>query len=96
MADVLQAINHDAEEYLAQDQALSSAGVSLRLSRAGYREGEVSVLQVLDSERAYQQALLGQIRAKTAQYFDTTQLFVVLGGNSAGAFKRRVVQEGFK
>jgi len=47
------------------------------------------VLQVLDAERAYQQALLGHIRAKTAQYLDTTQLFVALGGNSAGAFERR-------
>jgi NodT family efflux transporter outer membrane factor (OMF) lipoprotein len=89
VADVLQAIYHDAEEYSAQDQALEAAGVSLRLNRDGYREGEVSVLQVLDSERAYEQALLGHIRAKTAQYLDTTQLFVALGGNSAGAFQRR-------
>lgn len=89
VADVLQAIDHDAEEYSAQDRALNSAGVSLRLNREGYREGEVSVLEVLDAERSYQQALLGQIRAKTAQYLDTTGLFVVLGGNSAGAFERR-------
>src|SRR5580658_208322 len=89
VADVLQAINHDAEEYFAQDRALNAAGVSLRLNRDGYREGEVSVLRVLDAERAYQQALLGHIRAKTAQYLDTTQLFVALGGNAAGAFQRR-------
>jgi NodT family efflux transporter outer membrane factor (OMF) lipoprotein len=101
VADVLQAIYHDAEEYSAQDRALNSAGVSLQLNRDGYREGEVSVLQVLDAERAYQQALLGHIRAKTAQYLDTTQLFVALGGNSAGAFQRRAelcheVREGAK
>jgi NodT family efflux transporter outer membrane factor (OMF) lipoprotein len=89
VADVLQAINHDAEEYSAQDQALDSAGISLRLNQEGYREGEISVLQVLDAERAYEQALLGQIRAKTAQYLDTTQLAVALGGNSAGAFQQR-------
>ena len=89
VADALQAINHDAEEFSAQDRALNSAGVSLRLNREGYRQGENSVLQVLDAERAYQQALLGQIRAKTARYLDTTQLFVVLGGNSAGAFEQR-------
>ncbi len=96
VADVLQAINHDAEEYSAQDRALNSAGVSLRLNRDGYREGEVSVLQVLDAERSYEQALLGHIRAETAQYLDTTQLFVALGGNSAGAFARRaeVCKEG--
>jgi NodT family efflux transporter outer membrane factor (OMF) lipoprotein len=96
VADVLQAINHDAEEFSAQDRALNSAGVSLRLNREGYRQGEISVVQVLDAERAYQQALLGHIRAKTAQYLDTTQLFVALGGNSAGAFERRAVQESSK
>ena len=89
VADALQAINHDGEEYSAQEQALNAAGISLRLNREGFREGEVSVLQVLDSERAYEQALLGDIRAKTAQYLDTIQLFVALGGNSAGVFARR-------
>jgi NodT family efflux transporter outer membrane factor (OMF) lipoprotein len=89
VADVLQALYHDAEEYSAQDRALNSAGVSLRLNREGYRQGEISVLEVLDAERSYQQALLGHIRAKTAQYLDTTQLFIALGGNSAGAFERR-------
>lgn len=89
VADVLQSINHDAEEYSAQDQALDSAGINLRLNQQGYQEGEISVLQVLDSERSYEQALLGQIRAKTAQYLDTTQLFVALGGNAAGVFERR-------
>ncbi len=89
VADALQAINHDAEEYSAQDQALNAAGTSLSLNQAGYREGEISVLQVLDAERAYQQALLGQIKAKTAQYLDTTQLFIALGGNSAGVFERK-------
>lgn len=89
VADVLQAINHDAEEYSAQSEALKAAGTSLRLNQEGYRQGEISVLQVLDAERDFQQALLGQIRAKTAQYLDATQLFVALGGNSAGVFGRR-------
>jgi NodT family efflux transporter outer membrane factor (OMF) lipoprotein len=89
VADVLQAINHDAEAYSAEDQALTSAATSLRLNRLGYKQGEVGILQVLDAERAYQRALLGQIGARTAQYLDTTQLSVALGGNAAGAFERR-------
>ena len=89
VADVLQAISHDAEEYSAQEEALKAAGISLRLNQEGYRQGEISVLQVLDAERAYQQAWLGQIRAKTAQYLDSTQLFIALGGNAASAFERR-------
>ncbi|HEY3856152.1 MAG TPA: hypothetical protein VGO67_17325 [Verrucomicrobiae bacterium] len=42
------------------------------------------------------QALMGQIRTKTAQYLDATQLFVALGGNSAGVFERRAVAKNSK
>jgi len=90
VADVLQAINHDSEEYAGQERALNAAETSLRLNRAGYQAGETGVLQVLDAERAYQQALIGQIRAKTALYLDTAQLSVALGGNSSGAFEQSV------
>lgn len=85
VADVLQSIDHHAEERSSQERALASAEVSLRLNRGGYRGGEIGVLQVLDAQRAYQRALLGQIKVRTAQYLDTTQLLVALGGNSVGA-----------
>lgn len=88
VADVLQAIDHDGEEYLSQERALEAAAVSLRLNRDGYRAGEVGLLQVLDADRAYQRALLGEIRAKTARLLDVTQLSVVLGGGAVGAFER--------
>jgi len=84
VADVLQAIGHDADEYSAQQRALAAAAVSLRLNRDGFRAGESGVVQVLDAERAHQRALLGEIRAKTARYLDTVQLYIALGGNSAG------------
>ncbi len=88
VADVLQALNHDSEEYWAQERSLGSAGTSLRLSRDGYRVGETGALQVLESERAYQRAVLGEIRVKTARYLDSVQLFVALGGNSkTGGYK---------
>jgi NodT family efflux transporter outer membrane factor (OMF) lipoprotein len=89
VADVLQAINHDAEEYAAQERALGAADASLKLNQAGYRAGEIDVLKVLDAQRAYQRALLGQIQARTAQYLDAVQLSVALGGNASGAFARR-------
>jgi len=88
VADVLQAINHDGEEYLAQERALNAAGMSLRLNQDGYRVGETGVLQVLDAERSYQHALIGQLRAKTARYLDAVQLAVALGGNANDAFDR--------
>jgi NodT family efflux transporter outer membrane factor (OMF) lipoprotein len=94
IADVLQAVNHDAEEYSAQKRALTAAETSLQLNRAGYREGEIDVLQVVDAERAYQRALLGEIQARTARYLDTVQLSLALGGNSVGAFMRQTTFDG--
>ncbi|MNP52584.1 copper/silver efflux system outer membrane protein CusC [compost metagenome] len=90
VADTLQAINHDAEQNRAQQDALNAAETSLRLNRQAYAQGENSILQVLEAERAYQQALLGHIQVKTAQYLDTVQLFVALGGNSVGVFEQRL------
>jgi NodT family efflux transporter outer membrane factor (OMF) lipoprotein len=88
VADTLQAINHDAEEYQAQTAALQAAANSLRLNQQAYGAGESGLLQVLEAQRAYEQALLGQIRASTAQHLDTVRLFVALGGRSVNDFKR--------
>ncbi|MDN3222145.1 efflux transporter outer membrane subunit [Pseudomonas nunensis] len=90
VADTLQAINHDAEQNLAQEDALRAADTSFRLNQRAYAQGENSILQVLEAERAYEQALLGQIRVKTAQYLDTVRLYVALGGNSVGVFEQKV------
>lgn len=94
VADVLQAINHDSEEYAAQTRALSAAESSLQLNQAGYRAGETGVLQVLDAQRAYQRARIEQIRARTAQYLDTVQLSVALGGNANEAFEHTAANRG--
>ncbi|MFJ2685018.1 efflux transporter outer membrane subunit [Pseudomonas sp. NPDC087342] len=90
VADTLQAINHDAEQNLAQEDALRAADTSFRLNQQAYAQGENSILQVLEAERAYEQALLGQIRVKTTQYLDTVRLYVALGGNSIGVFEQKV------
>jgi NodT family efflux transporter outer membrane factor (OMF) lipoprotein len=90
VADTLQAINHDAEENLAQEDALRAAETSFRLNQQAFAQGANSILQVLEAERAYEQALLDQIRVKTAQYLDTVRLFVALGGNSVGVFEQKV------
>lgn len=90
VADVLQAIQHDSEEYAAQERALNAAQSSLRLNQQGYRVGETGVLQVLDAERGYQRALIGQIQANTARHLDTVQLSLALGGHANGAFEQRV------
>ncbi|WP_085639204.1 MULTISPECIES: efflux transporter outer membrane subunit [unclassified Pseudomonas] len=90
VADTLQSINHSAEQDQAQSDALRAADTSLRLNRQAYAQGENSLLQVLEAERAYQQALLGQIQVKTSRYLDAVRLYVALGGNAVGAHDQRL------
>jgi len=84
VADVLTALDHDAEELSAQKNALDAASASLNLTRESYKVGNVGVLQVLDAERQYQQAQLGFVRVQAQRHLDTVQLFLALGGNAPG------------
>ncbi len=85
VADLLEALDHDAEQVDAQAQAQQAAQSSLDLARASYKEGNAGVLLVLDSERSYQQARLGYVRAVVQRHVDTVQLFLALGGTSPNA-----------
>jgi NodT family efflux transporter outer membrane factor (OMF) lipoprotein len=89
VADLLEALDHDAEQLDAQDHAQQAAQSSLDLARISYKEGNVGVLLVLDSERSYQQARLGYVRAVAQRYLDTVQLFLALGGTSPRASPNR-------
>jgi NodT family efflux transporter outer membrane factor (OMF) lipoprotein len=80
VADMLEALDHDAEQLDAQWQAQQAAQSSLELTRASYAEGNTGILQVLDSQRSYQQARLGYVRAVAGRYLDTVQLFLAIGG----------------
>ncbi len=82
VADLLEALDHDAEQLDAQAQAQQAAQSSLDLARASYQEGNAGVLLVLDAERSYQRARLGYVRAVVQRYMDTVQLFLALGGTS--------------
>jgi NodT family efflux transporter outer membrane factor (OMF) lipoprotein len=82
VADLLEGLDHDAEQLDAQDQAQQAAQSSLDLARISYREGNAGILQVLDAERSYQRARLGYVRAVAQRYLDTVQLFLALGGTS--------------
>jgi NodT family efflux transporter outer membrane factor (OMF) lipoprotein len=82
VADLLEAVEHNAEQLDAQDQAQQTAQTSLDLARRSYAEGNAGVLLVLDAERSYQQARLGYVRAEAQRYVDTAELFLALGGTS--------------
>jgi NodT family efflux transporter outer membrane factor (OMF) lipoprotein len=80
VADVLRALEHDAQALSAQSQAMKASGESLALSREQYKAGASSYLAILLAERQYQQARIGYVEALGNRYQDTAALFQALGG----------------
>jgi NodT family efflux transporter outer membrane factor (OMF) lipoprotein len=80
VADTLTALENDAQLLDRQREASESAQPSRQLVQETYRGGGVTILQVLDSERAYAQARIGYTRAKAQRFVDTAQLFNAMGG----------------
>jgi NodT family efflux transporter outer membrane factor (OMF) lipoprotein len=80
VADILQALTHDANLVAAQKHALSTASEAVRLQRINYGNGGAGIIALLDAQRQYQQAELGYIRAEAQRYQDTIQLFIAMGG----------------
>jgi NodT family efflux transporter outer membrane factor (OMF) lipoprotein len=80
VADLLEALTHDAQSVEYQRRALDSTAASVRLTQKSYAAGEAKLLEVLDAERLYAQARLGYARAAAQRFSDTAQLFVAMGG----------------
>jgi NodT family efflux transporter outer membrane factor (OMF) lipoprotein len=80
VADILQALTHDANLLAAQRHALSMASEAVRLQRINYGSGGSGIIGLLDAQRQYQQAQLGYVRAEAQRYQDTIQLLVAMGG----------------
>jgi len=80
VADVLRALEHDAELVAAERSALDTADASLKLTQDSFAAGQATFLQVLVAQRIYQEARLGYVRARAQRYLDTAQLYVALGG----------------
>jgi NodT family efflux transporter outer membrane factor (OMF) lipoprotein len=80
VADVLRALDADAETLKAQADADESARSTLELTRKQFQLGAVSYLSLLNAERQYQQTRIGLIQAQAARYADTAALFQALGG----------------
>ncbi|MCB1577992.1 MAG: TolC family protein, partial [Xanthomonadales bacterium] len=80
VADSLRALELDAEELLAQSDALDASSSSLELVNVQFREGASSQLQLLDSSRQYQQARIAFVQARANRLSDTAALYVALGG----------------
>ena len=80
VADVLRAVENDAEAVRAQSQALDAAEEALALIQANYGAGTVNYLQVLVADNQYHQAKIGYLQAQALRFQDTVALFVALGG----------------
>lgn len=80
VADTLQALENDAALVDGQRKALESAQTTLQLTRETFSSGNVSVLQVLDAQRLYEQARLGYARARSQRLLDSAQLVTAMGG----------------
>lgn len=80
VADLLDALDHDAQLVAAQANARDTSQASLELSRQSYQAGNSGLLQVLDAQRERQRAELGFLEAQARQYLDTIQLLLAVGG----------------
>jgi NodT family efflux transporter outer membrane factor (OMF) lipoprotein len=80
VADVLRALENDAETLKAQAEAEAVARESLELSRKQFQFGAVGYLSLLNAERQHQQALISLVQAESARFADTAALFQALGG----------------
>jgi len=85
VADILTALEHDAEQIAAQQKAFDVAQTNLSLARESFSAGNTGVLQILDAQRLSQRARIGVVRAQAQQVQDLIELMVALGGEQPDA-----------
>jgi NodT family efflux transporter outer membrane factor (OMF) lipoprotein len=89
VADTLRALQHDAQLLAAETAAVAASEASLELSQEAYAAGRGSLVQVLDAQRLFAQAVLGYARAKGQRYLDTALLFEAMGGDARAWMEAR-------
>lgn len=80
VADVLRALQYDADALASQVRAERAAADSFALTDSQYKAGAIAYTELLDTQRAWQQARIGLVQAQAARYADTVALFQALGG----------------
>ena len=93
VANVLRALEADAEALKQQVAAERSAQASLALVQAQYRLGAVAYINLLTAQQTYQNTVLSRVQAQAVRYSDSAALFQALGG---GWWNRRDVDPGSK
>jgi NodT family efflux transporter outer membrane factor (OMF) lipoprotein len=80
VADVLRALDNDAQALQAEAAADASAQHSLELVRQQYRLGAGTYLQLLIAQQQAQQTRIGLIAAQAQRLADTAALYQAMGG----------------
>ena len=80
VADVLRALDSDAQELRAQAEVEAAARTNLDLTQKQFQLGAVNYLALLVAQQDYQQGRIGVITARAQRYADTAALFQALGG----------------
>ncbi len=80
VADVLRALESDAQTLRAQADAEVAAQETLELTEHQFHLGAVTYLSLLNAERQYHQAKIALVQAQATRYADTAALFQALGG----------------
>jgi NodT family efflux transporter outer membrane factor (OMF) lipoprotein len=80
VANVLTALQFDAELLRAQLYAEESARQSFEITLERFQAGAIAYIALLDSQRVYQQTRINLVTAQANRYNDTVALFSALGG----------------
>jgi len=92
VANVLAALQRDAEALQVQLYAEETARQSLDITTERFQAGAIAYLALLDAQRTYQQARILLVIAQANRYEDTVALFTALGG---GWWNREDVREEY-
>jgi NodT family efflux transporter outer membrane factor (OMF) lipoprotein len=80
VANVLAALQLDAETVKTQLYAEQTAQQSLDITQERFQAGAIAYLSLLDAQRTYQQARIALVIAQANRFADTVALFQALGG----------------
>ncbi len=80
VADLIRALEHNAEQLKAEMQAVQSSKLALDLIQANYKAGMVNYVQVILADIQYRQAKIGYLQAQAQQLQNSAAMYVALGG----------------
>jgi NodT family efflux transporter outer membrane factor (OMF) lipoprotein len=79
VADVLRALELDAQELAARDSVRRDAATAAQVARARFEAGGLSQLELLDAQRQALQAALDRSRVQAQRLLDSAALYQALG-----------------